>query len=116
MTFNEISLLLIFLFPLAYSPGPGNIFFAALGARYGSRASLAANLGYHLATFVVSFAIGVIGLIATIFTLNNMVAFLVWTVAGQSLAKLFKTPKNARLLNAGFARLLGAVSIWMLLS
>ena len=31
MTFNEISLLLIFLFPLAYSPGPGNIFLQRLG-------------------------------------------------------------------------------------
>jgi threonine/homoserine/homoserine lactone efflux protein len=29
--------LVAFLFPLAYSPGPGNMFFAALGARYRNR-------------------------------------------------------------------------------
>lgn len=50
--------LLIFLFPLAYSPGPGNMFFAAVGARFGFRASLPAHLGYHLATWIVTAAIG----------------------------------------------------------
>ena len=50
--------LIIFLFPLAYSPGPGNMFFAANGARFGLRATLPANLGYHLATWIVTVAIG----------------------------------------------------------
>ncbi|MGS4947792.1 LysE family translocator [Meridianimarinicoccus sp. RP-17] len=50
--------LILFLFPLAYSPGPGNLFFAALGGRYGLRASAPATPGYHLATFVVTVAIG----------------------------------------------------------
>ena len=195
MPFSDISLLIIFLFPLAYSPGPGNMFFAALGARYGLRASLPANLGYHFATFVVSFAIGAgisvvlakdsavfitlqklgavyiiwlawrlyrshtgpaladakpagpfagamllllnpkgylimalmfsqfssssisgITVIAAIFTLNNMIAFLFWTIAGQSLARLFQTPKSAQRLNAGFAFLLACVAIWLLTS
>lgn len=51
--------LLIFLFPLAYSPGPGNMYFAASGARYGFAKTLSANAGYHLATFIVTLFIGV---------------------------------------------------------
>ncbi|EHY91329.1 LysE family translocator [Saccharomonospora azurea] len=50
--------LLVFLFPLAYSPGPGNAFFAALGAARGLRAALPALAGYHVATFVVAASIG----------------------------------------------------------
>ena len=184
------SLLLLFLFPLAYSPGPGNMFFAALGARYGLAASLPANLGYHLATFIVSFAIGAgfsiaftpesrafvliqtagalyvlwlawklyrshngpsivnarpagpvdgaillllnpkgylimalmfsqfsghsITVVAAVFTANNMVAFLVWTIAGQTLARLFHTPTAAHRLNTGFAACLAIVALWLL--
>lgn len=50
--------LVIFLFPLAFSPGPGNMFFAANGARFGFRATLAANAGYHIATWIVTLALG----------------------------------------------------------
>lgn len=50
--------LLLFLFPLAYSPGPGNMFFAAIGGRFGVRASVPATTGYHLATLVVTAALG----------------------------------------------------------
>ena len=50
--------LVIFLFPLAYSPGPGNIFFAANGARFGFKKTILANTGYHIATWIVTFAIG----------------------------------------------------------
>lgn len=50
--------LVIFLFPLAYSPGPGNMFFAANGARFGFRATLPANAGYHGATLLVTIVIG----------------------------------------------------------
>ena len=46
--------LLIFLFPLAYSPGPGNTLFAANGAVFGFRATLPASAGYHLATWAVT--------------------------------------------------------------
>lgn len=193
MSLSQIPLLLLFLFPLAYSPGPGNMFFAALGARYGLAASLPANLGYHLATFITSFAIGAgfsialspdsrafaliqmlgalyilwlawrlyrshsgpvfantrpagaidgaillllnpkgylimalmfsqfpgntlatTGIIAAVFTLNNMVCFLVWTIAGQTLARLFNTPTAAHRLNTGFAACLGLVALWLL--
>jgi threonine/homoserine/homoserine lactone efflux protein len=50
--------LILFLFPLAYSPGPGNMFFAAIGGRFGLRASVPATIGYHLATLIVTAAIG----------------------------------------------------------
>ena len=50
--------LILFLAPLAYSPGPGNMFFAANGARFGFRATVPANLGYHVATLAVTIAIG----------------------------------------------------------
>ncbi len=50
--------LVIFLFPLAYSPGPGNLFFAANGARFGLGATMPAMAGYHVATLLVTMAIG----------------------------------------------------------
>ena len=57
--------LVLFLFPLAYSPGPGNMFFAANGARFGFRATVPANAGYHIATLIVTAAIG-LGFIAAL--------------------------------------------------
>ena len=50
--------LVLFLAPLAYSPGPGNLFFAANGARFGFRGTVPANAGYHVATLAVTVAIG----------------------------------------------------------
>jgi threonine/homoserine/homoserine lactone efflux protein len=50
--------LILFLFPLAYSPGPGNLFFAANGARFGLGATMPAMAGYHVATMLVTVAIG----------------------------------------------------------
>ena len=50
--------LILFLFPLAYSPGPGNVFFAANSARFGFRATVPANVGYHIATWIVTAGIG----------------------------------------------------------
>lgn len=55
---THVLTLLLFLFPLAYSPGPGNLFFAANGARFGVWATLPALFGYHLATLIVTGAIG----------------------------------------------------------
>lgn len=187
--------LLLFLFPLAYSPGPGNLFFAASGARFGLRATLPANLGYHVATFLVTAALAlgfattltqapwltgtvrvagslyvlwlaaklfragtlndgqaarpagalagalllllnpkayvIIALmlsqflslpatpagvltIAAVFTLNNAVAFLVWTLAGDRIAALWRSPGSARGLNRLFGAALGVVALWML--
>lgn len=56
--------LLIFLAPLAYSPGPGNLFFAAAAARLGLRATLLALAGYHIATLIITLAIGMGGFAA----------------------------------------------------
>ena len=191
--------LLLFLFPLAYSPGPGNLFFAANGARFGFRATIPANAGYHVATWIVTAAIGLgfittlerfpqifavlkaagalyvlwlawklfrsgavkgqeaaqpagfldgglllvlnpkayviialmftqflepsgegrliaVVLITTIFTLNNLLAFSVWTLIGDRIAGLFRTPESAAALNMGFGAVLAGVAIWMFLS
>lgn len=188
--------LIVFLFPLAYSPGPGNLAFAANGARFGLRATLPATAGYHLATWAVTVAIGLgamrafgavpglftlaklagaayvmwlalqflraglangpvsarpIGFrdgvvllllnpkaiviitlmfsqfldesadpalalgIATVFTLNNLLAFTIWTLAGDRLLSAFRTEEHARSVNMAFGLTLGAVAIWMLL-
>ena len=58
MNLFEIIALLIFLFPLAFSPGPGNMFFAVNGARFGFVNTLSANFGYHLATIIITLLIG----------------------------------------------------------
>ncbi len=191
--------LILFLFPLAYSPGPGNIFFAANGARFGFRATIPANMGYHIATWIVTVAVGlglaavmaefpvifsalkIVGaayvlwlawklfrsgtlsgdqaarpagffdgalllllnpkaylilalmftqflapseagkiaavlFIATIFTLNNMVAFTVWTLAGDRVAGQFRSAARAGALNKLFGVVLAAVAVWMVLS
>ena len=191
--------LILFLFPLAYSPGPGNIFFAANGARFGFRATLPSNIGYHVATWFVTAAIGFgflaaierfpqlfaalkvagalyvlwlawkmlragtldaseeakpatfvdgvallvlnpkayviialmftqflgqsnmslfasVMLITTVFTLNNLVAFSVWALAGDQIAVYFRSPRSARLLNLMFGGVLAAVAVWILLS
>jgi threonine/homoserine/homoserine lactone efflux protein len=189
--------LILFLFPLAYSPGPGNLFFAANGARFGVLATAPASAGYHVATFLVTLAIGlgfgaamqgapglamalriagaayviwlalgflragpmdegatarratfrdgavllalnpkayvIVGLmfsqfltpanrspglvlaIAAIFTLNNLIAFLVWTVAGDALGRAFRSQAAARPLNIVFGLSLAGVAVWMLL-
>lgn len=185
--------LLLFLFPLAYSPGPGNLLFASNGARFGLRATLPASAGYHLATLMVSALVGlgfgglvatdtvvalalrlcgaayvlwlaralwrsggvrgtqearVIGFaggawlllvnpkawviialmfsqfqpsgpaaalwIAAVFTLNNLVAFTVWTLLGDRLARRFRDPAQAGLMNRALAGLLACVAFWMI--
>lgn len=190
--------LLLFLLPLAYSPGPGNMFFAGIGGRFGLRASLPATIGYHLATFIVTAVIGLgfaelaglsstlfeilryggsayvlwlawlflragattgiakareataldgaillifnpkaylivvlmfsqflppLGVsdaalvlwITTVFTVNNLVAFTIWTLAGDLLLRRFRSASAARPMNIAFGAMLFAVVIWMLL-
>lgn len=85
---DTVPALLLFLFPLAWSPGPGNMTFAANAARF--------------------------GLVATVFTLNNALAFLGWSLAGDRLARLFQSPPAARRLNIALGTLLAAVAVWML--
>lgn len=197
--FQTTAALIVFLFPLAYSPGPGNLFFAANAARFGFAATLPATAGYHLATWAVTAAIGfgfaaaldlapqffavlktagslyvlwlawkllragvfedapearpasfasgaallvlnpkayvIIALmfsqflepdapaagapvlwITTVFTLNNLLAFTVWALAGGSLSGLFRSAGGARSLNLLFGTILACVAVWMLLS
>ncbi len=196
---ETIAALVIFLFPLAYSPGPGNLFFAANGARFGFRATVPANAGYHLATWVVTVGIGfgflavmerfpqvfdilkiagslyvlwiawkmfrssvlkdegaarparfvdgalllvlnpkayvimalmftqfldgsqagqvaAVLVIATIFTLNNLLAFSLWALMGDAIAAGFRSADSARRLNAVFGIVLAGVAVWMLVS
>ena len=54
--------------------------------------------------------------ITTIFTLNNLIAFTLWTIAGDRLAALFRSESNARKMNLGFGALLAMVALWMLFS
>lgn len=200
MTVETPIALLAFLLPLAYSPGPGNAFFAAIGASRGMRAAVPALVGYHVATFVVTALIGlglgaavlkhplVAGFLAAagssyvlwlawsfvrsavrkrdadrrpeagpsigfrsgvivlllnpkayyiiaamftqflrppqegvmavlaitaVFTLNNLLAFLVWTAGGRALLVLFRGDRAGRLIDALFAVLLIGVAVWM---
>lgn len=202
MSIETCVALVVFLFPLAYSPGPGNAFFAGIGASRGLRAAVAALAGYHVATFVVTAAIGLgmgvtilnhpvvarslaavgglyvlwlafqflraarsrlsahpdvpadpmrIGfwpgavvlllnpkayyiiavmftqflrppvnddvatvlLITTVFTLNNLIAFIGWTLGGTALAMLFRSERSKRWIDCLFAATLIAVAVWM---
>jgi len=175
------------------------MFFAANGARFGVAATLPANLGYHIATWIVTAAIGfgalaavaanprvfftlkiagslyvlwlawrlfrsgahegapqaqpagfgtgvvlllfnpkayliialmftqfaasdaaapwhLVLIITTVFTLNNLVAFLVWTLAGNWLAGQFRDQHSATRINRVFGAVLGAVAVWMAVS
>lgn len=203
MSADTLIALLIFLFPLAYSPGPGNAFFAAIGASKGLRAAMPALAGYHIATFGVTALIG-IGMGATIlehplfaqvlstvgslyvlwlavtfvraarakegstadapstgdqrigfwagaivlllnpkayyiiavlftqflrppanndiatvlaitivFTLNNLVAFIVWALGGRALTALFRSERSKRWIDCLFAATLIGVAVWM---
>lgn len=200
MDMSRAAALIVFLLPLAYSPGPGNAFFASVGAGHGLRGAMPSLIGYHVATFVVTLLIGlglevtvlsdprllrglslvgglyvvwlgiaflrapagssavastgsggnvgfvqgamvlllnpkayvIIGLlftqfltasanrfgqvfaITTIFTLNNLVAFIVWTLAGAAIAALWRGDNARRALNLGFGLSLIGVGFWML--
>lgn len=199
MTLSTFITIIIFLFPLAYSPGPGNLFFAINGAQFGYRRTMRASFGYHLATWVVTCAIGLVFLggvttvpdyiqylkyfgslyiaylayllfragaistvsqakqanfidgvlllilnpkayviiillftqfmsdkstsdyfflfiITSVFTLNNFIAFSVWTIMGDILIKKFRNTSSAHLLNKLFGGSLFLVGIWILLS
>jgi threonine/homoserine/homoserine lactone efflux protein len=54
--------------------------------------------------------------ISTIFTLNNLIAFTLWTIVGNRLATLFRSESNAKMMNLGFGSLLAMVAVWMFFS
>lgn len=195
--------LVVFLFPLAYSPGPGNAFFAAAGASQGLRGAVPALAGYHVATFAATTLIGIgmgatvleqpllaqalnavgslyvlwlgvaflraarsgggdaaaaspvrrqrIGfwagvvvlllnpkayyiiavmftqflppsadediaavlVITAVFTVNNLVAFIVWVLGGRALSTLFRSERSKRRIDYLFAAALIGVAVWM---
>ena len=55
-------------------------------------------------------------LITTVFTINNFIAFSIWTLAGDKMAAYFRTPESSRKLNMFFGSMLAAVAVWMFLS
>ena len=54
--------------------------------------------------------------VSVVFTLNNLVAFTLWTLVADALARLLLDEANARHLNRFFGGLLGLVGFWMLFS
>lgn len=54
--------------------------------------------------------------ISVIFTLNNLLAFTVWTLIGDAIARMFRSERNARILNRCLGLMLGLVGVWMLVS
>jgi threonine/homoserine/homoserine lactone efflux protein len=56
--------------------------------------------------------LGVIG-VATVFTLNNMLAFALWASAGATLMRLWSRPEAAAWINRALAAMLAAVALWM---
>lgn len=57
-----------------------------------------------------------VAVISVIFTLNNLVAFTLWTTLGDWLGKTFRSEERARYLNATFGVILATVGGWMLVS
>lgn len=55
-------------------------------------------------------------LIATVFTVNYLIAFLAWALIGDKITGFFRTPESAHKLNTMFGGILAAVAVWMLLS
>jgi len=55
-------------------------------------------------------------MITTIFTFNNLIAFSIWTMVGDRMAGVFRSPDTAGRLNMMFGGILAAVAVWMLLS
>ena len=53
--------------------------------------------------------------ISLVFTLNNLLAFSLWTLAGDGLGRIFRSEAGARRLNLVFASILAGVAVWMLL-
>jgi threonine/homoserine/homoserine lactone efflux protein len=97
--------LILFLFPLAYSPGPGNLFFAANGARFGLRSTIPATTGYHVATWLVTVVIGLgfaavihkyPGIFTTIKVLGSLyVLWLAWKLLRSGMLRTDQEPTVA---------------------
>lgn len=117
--------LVVFLLPLAWSPGPGNSVFAAIGAHSGLRGSLAPSAGYHLATWLMTLALGfgfflaqsrLPGLFEAIRLAGAAwVLWIAWRFWRASAGQGRGAAPRATALDAGLALSLVAVALWMLL-
>lgn len=106
--------LVIFLFPLAYSPGPGNLFFAANGARFGLGATMPAMAGYHVATLLVTVAIG-LGFAAAIGEFPELFTIVQWAGSIYVLYLAWKLLSAGMMGDAGEARPAGFLDGGLLL-
>ena len=52
--------------------------------------------------------------ITVIFTINNLVAFIVWALGGSALTALFRGERSKQVIDYVFAATLIAVAIWMI--
>ncbi len=59
---------------------------------------------------------GTVLFITAVFTLNNLIAFSLWALLGDRIAKVFRSPHSARTLNRAFGAILAAVAMWMLIA
>lgn len=104
--------LLVFLFPLALSPGPGNVFFAGIGAARGLRAAIPALAGYRVATLVVTVAVG-LGMGATVLrhpTVATILAALGSVYVLWLAWQFFRSARKAQ--TSGPARVVRNVGFW----
>jgi len=106
--------LVVFLFPLAYSPGPGNLFFAANGARFGLGATMPAMAGYHAATLLVTAAIG-LGFAAAIDEFPGFFIIVKWAGSAYVLYLAWKFFRAGMMRDAGEARPAGFMEGGLLL-
>ncbi|MGJ3558703.1 hypothetical protein ACR6C2_06055 [Streptomyces sp. INA 01156] len=51
--------------------------------------------------------------ITIVFTLNNLVAFIVWALGGRALTALFRSERSKRWIDYLFAATLIGVAVWM---
>jgi threonine/homoserine/homoserine lactone efflux protein len=100
---TQLLALLLFLFPLAYSPGPGNMFFAANGARFGLPATLPASAGYHVATWLVTLAIG-LGFSAALERSPHLFSVIKWAGSAYVLYLAWKLFRAGAIKSKGEAR------------
>lgn len=105
---DTILALLLFLSPLAYSPGPGNLFFAANGARFGVLATMPASFGYHLATLIVTLAIG-LGFLTLLEKVPALFEVIRWAGAAFVLWLAIKLIRAGRLSSQSKARPAGFI-------
>lgn len=105
---DTILALLLFLSPLAYSPGPGNLFFAANGARFGVLATMPASFGYHLATLIVTLAIG-LGFLTLLEKVPALFEVIRWAGAAYVLWLAIKLIRAGRLSSQSKARPAGFI-------